>query len=300
MKYKNYYKILGLKNEKVTDEEIKLAYRHLAKMYHPDINGGNESITEKFKEVNEAYHVLGDEASRKKYDRMYFAYKFKDGFSFDGTKDKVDAENGFSEMFNMVFGKKDEPKVKTNLDKKDYPTIGEDLESEIDISLEEAFFGAEKKIAFKTTQGSLKTISVKVPRGIRAGEKIRLANQGKPGKNGGANGDLYIKVNILKHERFRIEGADLILDLPLSPWEAMLGCEVEIQNIDSNIFILVPECVISGERLRVASCGYLDGMGGRGDLLLEIKIMIPKNPTEEEKALFEKLRDVSKYCPRQI
>ena len=81
MKYKNYYKILGLKNEKVTDEEIKTAYRHLAKLYHPDINGGNEAVTEKFKEVNEAYHVLGDQASRKKYDRGYFAYKFRDGFT---------------------------------------------------------------------------------------------------------------------------------------------------------------------------------------------------------------------------
>ncbi len=156
MKYKNYYKILGLKNEKVTDEEIKMAYRHLAKLYHPDINGGDERITEKFKEVNEAYHVLGDATSRKKYDRMYFAYKFRDSFSFDNTKNKVSSENGFSEMLNMVFGKKDEPKVKTNLDKKDYPIVGEDLESEIDITLEEAFFGAEKKIAFKTVNNRLK------------------------------------------------------------------------------------------------------------------------------------------------
>lgn len=300
MKYKNYYKILGLENEKVSDEEIKVAYRSLAKKYHPDINGGNEKITEKFKEVNEAYHILGDSVSRKKYDRMYFAYKFKDGFSFDVSKNKVNTDNGFSEMFNMVFGKKNEPKVKTNLDKKDFPIVGEDLESEIEISLEEAFFGAEKKIAFKTLNGGLRTIKVKVPRGIRKGEKIRLADQGKPGKNGGANGDLYIKVNILKHERFRLEGADLVLDLPLSPWEAALGCTVEIQNIDSNICINVPENVVSGERLRVANSGYIDGMGGRGDLLLEIKIMIPKRLTEEEKALFVELSKVSKYSPRSI
>lgn len=300
MKYKNYYKILGLENEKVSDEEIKVAYRSLAKKYHPDINGGNEKITEKFKEVNEAYHILGDSVSRKKYDRMYFAYKFRDGFSFDVSKNKVNTDNGFSEMFNMVFGKKNEPKVKTNLDKKDFPIVGEDLESEIEISLEEAFFGAEKKIAFKTLNGGLRTIKVKVPRGIRKGEKIRLADQGKPGKNGGANGDLYIKVNILKHERFRLEGADLVLDLPLSPWEAALGCTVEIQNIDSNICINVPENVVSGERLRVANSGYIDGMGGRGDLLLEIKIMIPKRLTEEEKALFVELSKVSKYSPRSI
>ena len=300
MKYKNYYKILGLKNEKVSDEEIKIAYRNLAKMYHPDLNGGNESVTEKFKEVNEAYQILGDNLARKKYDRMYFAYKFKDGFSFDNTKNKIDSENGFSEMFNMIFGNKNEPKVKSNLDKKNYPIIGEDLESEIEISLEEAFFGAEKKIAFKTVDGGLRTILVKVPRGIRKGEKIRLQDQGKPGKNGGANGDLYIKVNILKHERFKIEGTNLILDLPLSPWEAALGCNIEVQNIDSNIFIEVPKNVVSGERLRVANSGYLDGRGSRGDLLLEIKIMIPKRLTEEEERLFKELKEKSKYSPRTI
>lgn len=300
MKYKNYYKILGLKNEKVTDEEIKLAYRHLAKMYHPDINGGNENVTEKFKEVNEAYHVLGDSASRKKYDRLYFAYKFRDGFIENKGENKIDTENGFSEMFNMVFGKKNEPHVKTNLDKKNYPIVGEDLESEIEISLEEAFFGAEKKIAFKTVDGGLKTILVKVPRGIRAGEKIRLADQGKPGKNGGENGDLYIKVNILPHERFKLEGANLVTYLPISPWEAVLGCEVEVQNIDSNIFISVPKNVVSGERLRVANSGYLDSMGGRGDLLLEIRIMVPKRPTNEEIKLFEELSRISKFSPRSV
>lgn len=300
MKYKNYYKILGLKNEKATDEEIKSAYRHLAKMYHPDINGGKEDVTEKFKEVNEAYQILGDSASRKKYDRVYFACKFKDGFSVQNTKTKFNSESGFSEMFNMVFGKKNEPQIKTNLDKKNYPVVGEDLESEIEISLEEAFFGAEKKIAFKTVDGGLRTISVKVPRGIHAGEKIRLANQGKQGKNGGANGDLYIKVKILQHEKFRLEGSDLVVDLPISPWEAMLGCEVEVQNIDSNIFISVPKNVVSGERLRVANSGYLEGMGGRGDLLLEIKIMIPKRPTDEEIRLFEELSKISKFSPRSI
>ena len=300
MKYKNYYKILGLQNEKVTDEEIKLAYRHLAKKYHPDINGGNEAITEKFKEVNEAYQILGDVTSRKKYDRVYFAYKFRDGFSAEKAKNKIDAENGFCEMFNMMFGKRNEPKVKTNLDRKNYPIIGEDLESEIEISLEEAFFGAEKKIAFKTVDGGLRTILVKVPRGIRAGEKIRLADQGKPGKNGGANGDLYIKVKILPNERFKLEGTDLIIDLPVTPWEAVLGCEVEIQNIDSNIFISVPKNVVSGERLRVANSGYLDGMGGRGDLLLEIKIMIPKRPTDEELKLYEELSKISTFSARKV
>ena len=298
MKYKNYYKILDLKDAKVSDEEIKLAYRKLAKKYHPDINGGNEEIAEKFKEVNEAYHVLGDVESRKKYDRLYFAYKFKDGFS---AKDRINTENGFNDMVTMLFGKKQEkPKVKTNLDKNSYPIIGEDMESEIEISLEEAFFGSEKKIAFKTEENGLKTISVTIPRGIQDKEKIRLQGLGKAGKNGGPNGDLYITVNILKHERFTLENSNLVAMLPITPWEAVLGCKVEVRNIDSNIFLSVPKCVSTGERLRVPNAGYINKDNTRGDLLLEIKIMIPKHITEDEEALYKELGRVSEYSPREI
>ena len=246
--------MLELKNDKVSDEEIKLAYRKLAKKYHPDINGGDEVVAEKFKEVNEAYQVLGDADSRKKYDRVFFAYKFRDGFSLGATKDKLNTENGFGEMVSMLFGKKEEDtKIKTNLDKNTYPQIGEDMESEIEISLEEAFYGSEKKIAFKTENGTLKTIAVTIPKGIQNGERIRLQKLGKPGKNGGENGDLLITVNILKHEKFKLEGNNLVIPLYLSPWEAALGTKVEVSNIDSNIYLSVPKCVATGERLRVAN-----------------------------------------------
>lgn len=285
----------------MTDEEIKLAYRKLAKKYHPDINGGDESITEKFKEVNEAYQILGDTESRKKYDRVYFAYKFKDGFSVSSAKDRLNTENGFGELFSMVFGKKEaEPVVRTNLDKNSYPQVGDNMESEIEISLEEAFFGSEKKIAYKTEEGSLKTVALTIPRGIQNGEKIRLQGLGKMGKNGGQNGDFYIKVNILKNERFHLEGSDLVLELPISPWEAALGTTLEVSNIDSNIYITVPKCSVSGDRLRVAKSGYIKKDGSRGDLLLEIKMMIPKHLTEDEEALFKELSRVSKYSPRKI
>lgn len=300
MKYKNYYKILGLSNDKATDEDIKNSYRKLAKLYHPDINPGDAVAAEKFKDINEAYQILGNEESKKKYDRVHFAYKLKDGFNFSNIKDAFNGENGFNEFFEMFVGK-NEKNVVTNLDKKqnkNIPIPGEDIESEIEATLEEVFNGEEKKIAFKTTDGKMKTITVKIPQGIRNGGKIRIADQGKPGKNGGAQGDLYIKVNILKHEKYKLDGANLLTDLPLTPWEAALGCNIEIESIDSKVLIAVPAGIQSGEKLRIASHGYYDGYGLRGDLLAEVKIVVPKTLTKEETQLYTNLKNISCFSPR--
>ena len=187
MKYKNYYKILELKSDRVTEEEIKNAYRKLAKKYHPDINPGDEIANEKFKDVNEAYQVLGDEASKKKYDRIHSFYIVKD--TFEDTKEKLNS-NGISEMIGIVFGKKES--VKDVMKNKNNPIIGEDLESKIDITLEEAFFGTEKKLAFRTIDGKMKSLSLKIPKGIRNNEKVRISGQGKPGKNGGQIGRAHV------------------------------------------------------------------------------------------------------------
>ena len=300
MKYKNYYKILGLSNDKVTDDDIKNSYRKLAKLYHPDINPGDAVAAEKFKDINEAYQILGNEESKKKYDRVHFAYKLKDGLNFSNIKDAFNGEKGFNEFFEMFVGK-NEKNVVTNLDKKqnkNIPIPGEDVESEIEATLEEVFYGEEKKIAFRTTDGKMKTITVKIPQGIRNGGKIRIADQGKPGKNGGAQGDLYIKVNILKHERYKLDGANLIIDLPLTPWEAALGCNIEIESVDSKVLIAVPAGIQSGEKLRIASHGYYDGYGLRGDLLAEVKIVVPKTLTKEETQLYTNLKNISCFSPR--
>lgn len=294
MKYKNYYKILELKSDRVTDEEIKNAYRRLAKKYHPDINPGDEVANEKFKDVNEAYQVLGDEASKKKYDRIHNIYRVKD--SFEDTKEKLNY-NGVSEMIGMVFGKKEQDKHENR--NKNIPIGGEDLESKIDITLEEAFYGTEKKLAFRTIEGKMKSISVKIPRGIRSGEKIRIAKQGKPGKNGGEAGDLYIKVEIMKNELFETKGSDIYMNLKLSPWEAALGCEVNVKSIDSSILINVPSGIQTGEKLRVANSGFWNVNGTRGDLLLNVQVMVPKDLSESEKLLFEKLSTVSHFEPRK-
>lgn len=296
MKYKNYYKILELKSDRVTEDEIKNAYRKLAKKYHPDINPGDAVAGEKFKDVNEAYQVLGDEASKKKYDRIHSFYRVKD--TIEDTKQKLNTD-GFSEMFEMMFGKKDVNISNQKMANKNLPTVGEDLESQIDITLKEAFFGTEKKLAFRTVDGKMKSISLKVPKGIRNNEKIRIAGQGKPGKNGGGSGDLYIKTMIMKDNIYELNGSDICMDLNLSPWEAVLGCKVQVKGIDSDILINVPTSVQSGEKLRVAGAGFWNGQGGRGDLLLNVQIMVPPHPTESEVLLFEKLGTVSKFEARR-
>lgn len=294
MKYKNYYKILELKSDRVSDEEIKNAYRRLAKKYHPDINPGDEVASEKFKLVNEAYQVLGSEVSKKKYDRIHNIYRVKD--TIEDTKEKINL-NGMSDMIGMVFGKKEQSNFENK--NKSLPITGEDLESKIDITLEEAFFGTEKKLAFRTVTGDMKNISVKIPKGIRSGEKVRLAKQGKPGKNGGEPGDLYIKVEIMKNDVFEVKGFDLCMNLKLSPWEAALGTEVKVENIDSSILVNVPAGIESGEILRIANSGFWNtSTYGRGDLLLNIQIMVPKELTDTEKLLFEKLEAISNFKAR--
>ena len=294
MKYKNYYKVLELKSDRVSDEEIKNAYRRLAKKYHPDINPGDEVASEKFKLVNEAYQVLGNEVSKKKYDRIHNIYRVKD--TIEDTKEKINFD-GMSDMIGMVFGKKEQSNFENK--NKSLPITGEDLESKIDITLEEAFFGTEKKLAFRTVTGDMKNISVKIPKGIRNGEKVRLAKQGKPGKNGGEPGDLYIKVEIMKNDIFEVKGFDLCMNLKLSPWEAALGTEVKIENIDSSILVNVPAGTESGEILRIANSGFWNtSTYGRGDLLLNIQIMVPKELTDTEKLLFEKLEAVSNFKAR--
>lgn len=301
MKYKNYYKILELPNAKATDEEIKTAYRHLAKKYHPDLNEGDSLASEKFKEINEAYQVLGDENARRKYDRVHFAYKFRDGFN--SSTEKINLKNGANDFVSMFFGTKKKDTVVTNFDKyynKDLKEKGDDLESEIDITLEEAFFGTERKIAFKTIESKMRTILVSIPRGIHTGEKIRLSGQGKPGKNGGKPGDFYITVNILPHDRFEISNNDLKMNLLITPWEAALGCNLEIEGIESNILLNVPACSQTDDKLRISNSGYIDTNGNRGDLILTLKIMIPQKISEDERALFLKFKDISAYNPRNV
>ena len=144
----------------------------------------------------------------------------------------------------------------------------------------------------------MKTFSVKIPSGIRDGEKVRLLGQGKQGQNGGKNGDMFIKINIQNNNKFRLQGYDIVTDLYLTPWEAALGTRVDVKTIDGETKVYIPQGIQSGEKLRISSKGYKDGKGGRGDLVAEVKIMVPKKLELDEKEMFERLKDMSTFNPR--
>ena len=296
---KDYYKILDFDTNKVTIDEIKSNFRELAKKYHPDVNVGDAEKEERFKDINEAYRVLSDTASRKKYDRIWNAnIGKKKAKQQEATKS---TESRTSDFFHMFFGNMQEvveEPTSRNVKKK-IPVKGDNVETQIVVSVQEAFYGAEKKISLRTVEGKMKTFTVKIPAGIRNGEKIRLIGQGKNGKNGGNNGDLFIQIKIENSKPFRLEGYDLVTDLYLTPWEAVLGTRVSISSIDDKVSVYVPQGIESGEKVRIPGKGYKDGKGSRGDLIAEIKIVVPKRPTEEELELFEKMKELSKFDPRK-
>ena len=287
MKYKDYYKILGLETSRVSIDEIKTAYRLSAKKYHPDLNVGDNLAEERIKDINEAYRTLSSPASKRKYDRVWNSKNNAKNYQ------KIKGKN----IFNMFLGDIKEPD-KENIKREKEPLKGENIETEIKVSLEDAFYGLEKKISLRTVEGKMKTFSVKIPEGIRNGEKIRLIGQGKKGINGGKNGDLLIKIDIEDNKVFKLYGCDLCTDLKLTPWEAALGTRIDLKTIDGETKIYIPQGVQSGEKIKIPSKGYKDGKGGRGDLVAEIKIMVPKKLELDEKEMFEKLQEMSNFNPR--
>lgn len=287
MKYKDYYKLLGLETSRVTIEEIKSAYRAAAKKYHPDLNVGDSLAEERIKDINEAYRILSVPSSKRKYDRIWNSKNNVKNYQ------KIKGKN----IFSMFLGDIQSPE-KENTKNTKSSIKGENIETEIKVSLEDAFYGLEKKISLRTVEGKMKTFSVKIPEGIRNGEKIRLIGQGKKGINGGKNGDLFIKVDIEDSKIFKLYGCDLCTDLKLTPWEAALGTRVDIKTIDGETKIYIPQGIQSGEKIKIPSKGYKDGKGGRGDLIAEVKIMVPKNLELDEKEMFERLKEMSRFNPR--
>ena len=304
MIFKDYYKILGLENSKVSASEIKSAYREQAKLYHPDVNAESSFSEERFKDINEAYRVLSNNTSKRKYDRMWNNHAAKKTIKYEESK--RGNNSAFSDFFNMFFGDVKEEKVEENIEtklkkkNKKVPIKGENIETSLDISIQDAFYGVSKKISLRTVDGKMKTFDVKIPEGIRDNEKIRLLGQGKAGQNGGTNGDLFININIENDSRFKIKGYNLYTDLFLTPWEAALGTRANVVGIDDESNIYIPQGIQSGEKITIPGKGYKDSRGGRGDLIANIKVMVPKNLTEEEKEIFMKLKEVSSFNPRNI
>ena len=301
MIFKDYYKILGLETNKVGTDEIKAAYREQAKKYHPDVNVGVRGAEERFKDINEAYQTLINEQTRKKYDRMWnskIKRKMAKEQKKEGTKTTTRNEI-LSILFGINNGKVENVTHKEEKNAK-IPVQGEDVETEIPISVIEGFYGQTKKISLRTVNGKMKNFEVKIPAGIRNGEMIRLIGQGKPGENGGKNGDLLIRINMEKDKKFELVGEDIYTELNISPWEAVLGTKVDIDAIDESIGVFIPQGIETGEEIKIEQKGYKDGKGGRGKFIIRVKIMIPKKISTKEMELYKELKKVSKFNQRSL
>jgi curved DNA-binding protein len=299
MKYKNYYEILGV-NRKNSKEEIKLSFRKLAKIYHPDANKDNNTSDTMFKDINEAYATLMNEEKRKKYDRQVSRYGY--GFIPNETplsniRYEFKAGSGmFSDILTTILGfKKDNDSSRSGENSssanevKQKPERGKDITSNLEITLEEGLIGTEKKIAIKGYKGGIKTFSVNVPTGIKDGDKIRLAALGFPGKNGGKNGDLIINVKISHHPVFKIKGTDLIKEITISPSIAVLGMRYKVNVFDDIVYVNLPKYIKNNEYVSSAGNGYISETGVRGNLLLHVNIDIPTDISEREEKLYEQL-----------
>ena len=295
MKIKDYYKILELENNKVTIEQIKTAYRKQAKKYHPDVNVGNKIAEERIKDINEAYRVLSNPSSKRKYDRTW---NYNIGYKQKKARQKTSGEVA-SEFFGMFFGNDE---IKEEIAQSQIPPVkGENIETEINISIEDGFYGANKKIVLNDLEGKPKTIELKIPEGLHNGQKIRRIGPGRQGQNGGKNGDLYIKINIENGKKYKLDGTDLYTIVPISPWEAALGVKAKVNSIDdTKTAIFIPSGVQSGEVIEIPEIGYKTSDGKRGNLIAQIKIVVPERLTREETEMFKRLKEISKFNPRRV
>lgn len=315
MEFKDYYAVLGVAKN-ASQDEIQRAYRTLARKYHPDVNK-TPGAEEKFKDIGEAYEVLKDPEKRAKYDRYGAAWKaaqqgggapppgyediWFDLGGFGGAEDLFSGSSGFSSFFEQLFGTAARGSRRRGGQTAGGPWAmpGADREAHLALTLEEAARGGEREISLSgPTAGQSKTYMVHIPKGIRPGQRIRLAGQGEKGVGGGPPGDLYLVVEILPHPTFRLEGRDLYTTVPITPWEAALGAEVTLATLDGAVHVKIPPGSSSGRKIRLKGKGFPDPRNGPGDLYAEISIRVPETLSAEERALFEQLARVSHFTPR--
>jgi curved DNA-binding protein len=307
--FRDYYEVLGVPRDASADD-IRAAYRRLARQYHPDVNK-EPGAEDRFKEVAEAYEVLRDSEKRERYDRLGPNWKAGDDVSgaagFEGFEGftprggrgfgegvRVEFREGgdFSDFFQSFFGARGRGAARGGFD--GFSTRGSDEEATLELSLEEAVRGGRRKISL----GGGRDYEVNIPAGVRDGQRIRLAGEGGRGAGDGPPGDLFLRVRIKPHPRFRVEGSDLHTDLPVSPWEAALGATVEVRTLTGTARVRVPPGSSTGRKLRLRGQGLPGPRGGTGDLYAHVKVMVPKKLTDQERELFEQLAKVSDFNPR--
>jgi curved DNA-binding protein len=296
MKYKDYYKVLGVERG-ASDDEVKKAYRRLARKYHPDVSKEKDA-KERFQEVAEAYETLKDKEKRDAYDnlgRHASGQEFRpppdwfDRFGRGGSRggnafEDIDLSDLFESLGvrgTMRGGRGRRASV---------PIPGEDYAVTVRLTLEEAASGTAREFRIND-----QTIQARIPKGAGDGERLRLRGKGGPGANGGPPGDLYLQIELEPHPLFRASGHDLDIEVPIAPWEAALGAQVDVPTLDGLVSMKVPAGTRSGQKLRIAGKGLPKPGGDAGDLYAVLTIAVPTTLGEREKSLYEQLRDASKF-----
>lgn len=318
MDFKDYYKILGVATD-ADAKAIKTAYRKLARKYHPDVSQLADAA-DRFKEVAEAYEVLGDNKRRAEYDeiRQYGGKQNQRSGGFDsaGTGGTGSySEQEFSDFFSSVFGGAGFAGAGSGRRRTggggdegpDFGARGRDLEMDLPVFLEDTLSTESRPISYQLpdydTQGrrlgaTTKTLNVKIPKGVSDGERIRLKGQGAPGLGGAAAGDLYLRVRLVPHPLFDIEAHNLLITVPLAPWEAALGCKIPVPTLHGKIQLTIPPDSQTGQRLRIKGRG-LPMKHANGDLFAVLKIVLPEKTHKDAKELWQQLAAQYSFNPRQ-
>jgi len=332
VKFKDYYEVLGVKRD-ATDDQIRQAYRKLARKHHPDVNPGDKVAEDRFKEINEANEVLSDPEKRKRYDQLGPNWKNGAEFTPPPGWGRVDVQfddlgsmfggGGFSDFFETLFGGAKPSGQAEHRRRGTRPRAGrgQDAEAEMEISLEDAHGGGRHRITLQgarscsacggkgTTSGvvcatcrgagqvlSPKTIDVNIPPAARDGSVIKVSKHGQSGSS--EPGDLYIKLKIKPHNIFSVSGDDITAEVPISASEAVLGATIEVPTIDGKAEVKIPAGSQGGQRLRLRGQGLNRRGGGRGDQYVRLKVVVPTHPTDGEKQLYRDLSEASHFNPR--
>jgi curved DNA-binding protein len=308
--FRDYYETLGVERD-ASEDDIRRAYRKLARKYHPDVSKEDDA-EDRFKEISEAYEVLRDSEKRERYDRFGQNWKagqdvsdagagFRDvdfgdgdGGGFRGFGGGDFGGGNFSDFFEGMFGSRGRGGARTAGGFDGFSARGSDQEATLELTLEEAASGGRRKL----TIGG-RDFEVNIPAGVRDGQRIRLAGEGGTGLGGGPSGDLFLRVRLRPHPRFHVDGHDLYTELPVTPWEAALGATVELRTLHGTTNVKVPPGSSSGRRLRLRGEGLPESGGGRGDLYAIVEIEVPKELSSEQHELFERLASVSDFDPRR-
>jgi curved DNA-binding protein len=310
VQFRDYYETLGVAKT-ASEDEIRSAFRKLARKYHPDVAKDKKAAEEKFKQINEAYEVLSDPEKRKKYDQLGANWNQPGGFqpppgwgagqpgggfhrygTGDGGVEFEFGGTGFSDFFEAFFGGGRGRSAFGGFGGAPQPEAerGSDVEADIMVPLEEALNGATRTVSLRRSgSNKTETYQVKIPRGVREGQRIRLAGQGEAGERGGKSGDLFLRVRLARHPDFRVEGSDLIHEEKILPWRAVLGAELQLPTLEGDVRLKVPPGTRSGLRFRLRGRGLPSSSGSRGDLYVEVQVEVPNKITQRERELWEEL-----------